>query len=809
MVKTDSRLLAETARLPSQRLYFLTLGFFFITAFGFVVQGLLAQHMLLKTVPLVDASKEVRIKVSEFHLWFEEFISGDVSVTEAGAWDYLIQARWYANALLQGDTSERTKYYALEKTSHRQLLKKVLGQLEHLEEIGLARVNKPLDGQIGQAADQQFDHIFRAVIFSTIEFERAIQQEIRSRIVFYRSINMGVGALLVFLFLLVWRAYVLNERIRNRFITRLCSANAQLLDECQQHSTTRTRLHLSRQAFEKSTQAIVITDANNFIQEVNPAFIEMTGFSMEDAIGATPAISKSDRHDAAFYSQMWQAIDANNHWEGEIWDRRKDGSIYPKWLSVDRLLGKDGTIANYIATFYDLTAQKHTEEELDKLLHFDPLTGLPNRRLFYFQLESEIVRAEREKTKVAVITIDLDRFQQINDSYGFVFGDQLIVDVAERLKKAVVECADCVQGDPLLNNRSGILSRLSGDLFITMLSGIHHGEYAFHLLHRVQQILSKPFLVNQQEVFISASLGVGIYPDNADSAHALMLCSERALSKAKVCGGSTCSYYSDEMSLGSARRIQLETQMRHSIEAKEFVLHYQPKLDLESNIITGVEALIRWSTADGLIMPDDFIPLAEDTGLILSIGEWVINKACKDIQQFNETHSTTIGVAINLSAKQFAQENLVGIVRKALVDSGIPAHLVELEITESMLMTDLDFAVAMMEGLCRLGVSLAIDDFGTGYSSLTYLKNFPVSALKIDKSFVKDLESDHQDAEIVAAVCSLGKRMRLDLIGEGVETAAQLDYLRANQCTIAQGFLISRPAPLEDIRALPYALRTD
>ena len=687
------------------------------------------------------------------------------------------------------------------------LLKQLLQQLAHLETIGLARINKPLDGQIGQAADQQFDQKFKEVLSSTVEFEQAILQEISSRIVFYRFINMGVGLLLVFLFLMVWWAYVLNERTRNRFIMRLRSANAQLLDEFQRHSITRAQLHLSKQAFEKSTQAIVITDANNCIQEVNPAFIEMSGFSMEDAIGSTPSISKSDRHDAAFYSQMWQAIDANNHWEGEIWDRRKDGSIYPKWLSIDRLLGKDGAIANYIATFYDLTAQKHTQEELDKLLHFDPLTGLPNRRLFYFQLESEIARADREQTKVAVITIDLDRFRQVNDSYGFIFGDQLIVDVAERLKAAVVECAECVQGDPLLKNQASILSRLNGDLFITMLSGIHHGEFAFHLIHKVQKVLNEPFFVNQQEVFVSASLGVGIYPDNADSAHSLIFCAERALAKAKSCGSGICSYYSDEMSLGSAKRIQLETQMRHAIEAQDFVLHYQPQLDLESNVITGVEALIRWPTSKGLIIPDDFIPLAEETGLILPIGEWVINKACKDIQQFNKIHSTTLGVAINLSPKQFAQENLVGIVHKALSESEIPAHLVELEITESMLMADLDFAVAMMEGLCKLGVTLAIDDFGTGYSSLTYLKNFPVSALKIDKSFVSNLTTDSQDAEIVAAVCSLGKRMRLQLIGEGVETVAQLDYLRANQCTLAQGYFIARPAPLGEIKALSFALR--
>jgi diguanylate cyclase (GGDEF)-like protein/PAS domain S-box-containing protein len=567
-----------------------------------------------------------------------------------------------------------------------------------------------------------------------------------------------------------------------------------LQTEVVSHEQTRAQLHLLRQVMARCREAVVITDANNIIQEVNDAYIAMTGFSRAEALGKTPSIGKSGRHDRAFYQQMWGALIEENYWEGEVWDRRQNGEAYPKHLSITRILDKTGQTANYVAMFEDLTEQKAAESELERRMHYDSLTGLANKVLFLNRLEHEFRIADRRKNSVGMLLLNLDRFRLVNETLGYVAGDQLLQAVAQRL-------ADNIRKTDLIaREKPDTISRYGGDEFTFILSDLSAPENAAICARRLADAFSTPFLIDDQEIYLSASMGIAIYPQNAQSLEGMMTCVEKALSDARQAGGHCFRFFSETMNVKSNNRFRMESEMRKAIAGNGFMLVYQPKIDLASGQVTGVEALVRWRRDDGnLISPADFIPLAEETGLILPLGEWILETACRDLNQINQHLGLQLSLAVNISARQLQYGKIPGLIERVLKTTEFPASLLELEITESMMMKDVETVIGTLHAVRHLGVVLAIDDFGTGYSSLSYLKLFPIHTLKIDRSFVEDIETDNDDANICDVTVLLAHKLGMEVVAEGVETAGQLKYLLSIGCEKVQGYFISKPLPLAEV----------
>ncbi len=562
------------------------------------------------------------------------------------------------------------------------------------------------------------------------------------------------------------------------------------------------RLKLLEHVIECISHALVITDAQNIITYVNPAYERLTGYRAEEVVGKTPRINQSGRHDQDFYQQFWDALSHEQHWEGEIWDRRADGSAFLKYMIVERLTDEQGEASHHIALFHDISDRKQAEEELDRLLHYDPLTMLPNRLLFRNRLQHEFNVAARHRSCTGVIVLNLDRFKQLNDTFGFTAGDQLIKEVADRLDccirntDLIARQQDRVERDP------DLVSRMGGDDFAFILSEMRRPEDAGVVAERILASLREPFQVGDEEVFVSASMGIAIYPQNADDSDGLMQCAESALKQVKAEGRGGYRFFSPEINISSASRVRMEAQLRRAIEQQELTLHYQPKFSLASGEISGMEALLRWPQRDGgMISPVEFIPMAEDTGLIIPLGEWILQQAFADTLALERRTGHALQVAVNLSARQFQHHALEATIRDAMEQSGIPAHQVELELTESMLMHNVEDANRMMQRLRGLGVSLAIDDFGTGYSSLAYLRQFPVNTLKIDRSFVNDLSCANSSACIITAIIGLGEGLGLTVVAEGIETAQQHEHLKQAGCALAQGYYLARPTTLEQLCA--------
>jgi len=591
----------------------------------------------------------------------------------------------------------------------------------------------------------------------------------------------------------------LDKRVLER-TTQLQLRNDLLVEEVNQHQITQTKLYLAQQVMDNACQAVVITDMNNTVVEVNDAYIAMTGFSREVAIGSTPSIGKSGRHTKEFYQKMWKALLQDNHWEGEVWDRRKDGSIFPKYLNIERLVDGNGKTVNFVAMFEDLTRQKQTEDELEKLTHFDQLTGLSNQLLFRHRLEHEFEVSKRHGYSTAMVLINLSRFSQINENFGYVVGDELIKESANRLDNLVRKTDLIARKKNHESRQSDTLARLGGDQFSIILADLQAPENAAVVVRRILKIFEKPFFIHDQEIHINLSIGISTFPENATTQSGLILCAEKALKEAKQAGGGKFSFYSQEVNVNSINRFQLETKLRKAIKNQEFIIHYQPKINVSNNQITGMEALVRWQQADGtLVSPADFIPLAEDTGMIIPIGEWVLKQACLDIKVLNKQFNSDYTLAVNLSAKQFQYSNVVQLIEDTIEATQLPASQLEMEITESMVMNNVEKSIETMKQIHSMGVSLAIDDFGTGYSSLAYLKKFPVHTLKIDRTFVYELEKNADDAAIVATICSMGHQLGLSLVAEGIESDKQLDYLKEQNCHYGQGFYLSRPLPLDKL----------
>ena len=536
-------------------------------------------------------------------------------------------------------------------------------------------------------------------------------------------------------------------------------------------------------------EGIVITNPDGDIVAVNPAFTEITGYSESEALGKNPRIRKSGRHDRSFYQAMWASLLETGSWRGEIWNRRKTGETYPEWLTINTVRDESGKIGNYVAVFTDISQMKRSEAELNHLAHHDPLTELPNRLLLDARLEYAIQHAHREGTSLTVLFIDLDRFKTVNDSLGHPAGDQLLRSVAALLSA-------CVRGEDTV-------ARLGGDEFVIVLEGVGDASDASEMAKKILNALNQRYDLNGQDVFIGASIGISTYPADGRDGTTLLKNADAAMYLAKEEGRNTFRFYSAELTRAAHDRLNLESELRHAIEQQEFVLYYQPQVDVSSGAIVGAEALVRWQHPQfGLISPLRFIPLAEETGLILPLGDWVLNAACEQLQTWLESGLPPITLAVNLSPRQFQHRDLVKQLRTVLDATGLPPRLLELEITEGAIMERGKSAVTALQALKDLGLRLAIDDFGTGYSSLAYLRRFPIDTLKIDQSFMRDIPRDTGAMEIAVTIIAMAHNLRMQVLAEGVETPEQLAFLQRNGCNTYQGFLSSRPVTAESFATL-------
>jgi diguanylate cyclase (GGDEF)-like protein/PAS domain S-box-containing protein len=548
------------------------------------------------------------------------------------------------------------------------------------------------------------------------------------------------------------------------------------------------QLRLTAQVFESSQEGIVITDADNQLLSVNRAFTDITGYSNAEVIGRNPSLLSSGRQGPVFYETMWQTLRTEGHWQGELWNRRKNGEIYPEWLSISAIRNADGQITQHIGILTDLTSRKAAEEKIRVLSNYDSLTQLPNRTLLQDRAQLALVAAQRNQTHVALLYVDLDRFKNINDSLGHAIGDQFLQEIATRLKTHL--------------HPDDTICRPGGDEFICLLPNADD-QAAAHVAQRILALVSEPFLVDGQRLSLTASIGIALFPENGADLARLSQCADSALFRAKAQGRSNFQFFAQQMHERANEVLRIENDLHRALENNELLLYYQAQVDATSLKIVGVEALVRWQHPEwGMVMPGRFIPVAEESGQIRELGNWVMYRAMQQNADWKAAGLPIVPVAINLSGLQFKDNSLCDIVIDAMRVSGLEPAMVELEFTESIVMGDSAFTIDMVARLHALGIALSIDDFGTGYSSLSYLKRFKIDKLKIDQSFVRDIHLDPDDEAIVTAIIGLARSLGFRTIAEGVETQAQLDFLRAHQCDEIQGYFYSRPVPADEFARL-------
>jgi diguanylate cyclase (GGDEF)-like protein/PAS domain S-box-containing protein len=536
-------------------------------------------------------------------------------------------------------------------------------------------------------------------------------------------------------------------------------------------------------------EGIVVTDHNANIVAINSAFTNTTGYTTDDVVGKNPRFLQSGRQTESFYKKMWAAIKKNGYWQGEIWNRKKNGHEYIEWLTISAIKDHKGLLTNYIGVFVDITRQKQAEDTIRHMAYYDPLTNLPNRSLFRDRLKQALSFAHRNKTLLAVLFIDLDRVKVINDTLGHDVGDRLLQGVARRMEACLRE--------------SDTIARLGGDEFMILLPTIQNTNDIVKTTEKILDSLKPAFHFDGHELYITASVGISIFPNDAEDAPSLLKNADTAMYRAKKQGRNLFQIFNSEMGTEAIEQLAFENSMRRALEREEFVVHYQPQIDIPSGRIVGMEALVRWQHPEkGLIYPKHFIHWAEDTGLIVPIGEWVLRQACQQNKTWHKAGYNHLKVAVNLSAVQFKQKNLLDVVSDVLRETGLPAGSLELELTESVVMEHTGAGATVPHELKAMGVRLSIDDFGTGYSSLNYLKKLPVNTLKMDQLFVRDLAVDRHDAAIAEAIITMGHGLNLTVVAEGVETEHQLEFLKLYQCDSMQGFYYSQPVPANEFETL-------
>lgn len=559
----------------------------------------------------------------------------------------------------------------------------------------------------------------------------------------------------------------------------------KLTSEINQRRSAEDALRLSAKVFESNSEAIMITNAARDIVMVNRAFTEITGYTQEEVLGKNPRFLKSGRQSDSFYQIFFESLDADDSWRGEIWNKRKNGEVFPEWVTLSVLRDVQGRVTHYIAIYLDITERKKEEERIQYLANYDVLTDLPNRYLLNDRLDQSITLAQRHQTKLAVMFIDLDHFKNINDSLGHDVGDELLKLVAQRLKVCL--------------RRSDTIARQGGDEFVALLGDLDSEDEVTFVAEKMIESLLARFIVGEHQLSVTPSIGVSIYPDDGDTSVQLLRNADLAMYRAKSAGRNRFEYYKPEMNVKAVQRLQLENDLRVAISESQLVLYYQPKVSVASGEVVGMEALLRWNhPALGFISPAVFIPVAEESGLINEIGDWVLRQSALQVRIWQSQGYHIVPIAVNLSARQFSQKDFAGKVKQIVRDIGIDTSCIALELTESMLMDMGENSISIMDQLNDAGFALHLDDFGTGYSSLSRLKLLPLKALKIDQSFVRDIATDENDKSIVSATVVLAHAMELKVVAEGVETQEQLDFIRDLQCEEYQGYLFSRPLPANE-----------
>ncbi len=560
-------------------------------------------------------------------------------------------------------------------------------------------------------------------------------------------------------------------------------------DISQQRRAER-ELRMAATVFEHSTAAIMVTDPAGYIVQVNDSFSRLTGYSPADVLDQQPRLLTADRQEANQLKHVLASLQHSGSWEGEILQKRKTGELYPSWVGITAVRDEEGDLVSFVCFFSDISERKASERRIHRLAYYDALTHLPNRTLFQDRLHTALQQAERNGQWVVLMFLDLDRFKPINDSLGHAAGDRMLQEVATRLSA-------CVSQDDTV-------ARMGGDEFTLLLPSQGDREIALKRAIQVAELilgrLARPFTLEGREFFVTASIGVALSPQDGTELSLLMKNADTAMYHAKEMGKNNFQFYQAEMNARALERLELESDLRRALELGEFVLHYQPQFTGDGRRLTGAEALLRWQhPRRGLVPPSEFIPVLEEIGLVAQVGDWLLAEACKQLRSWHKAKVRVPKVSVNLSARQFADGQLGERIAAILYETGIPPACLELELTESILMSDVAEAMQILSGLKRLGLAIAVDDFGTGYSSLNYLKQFPIDVLKIDRSFVDGLPHGEQDAQIARAIIAMAHSLNLMVIAEGVESQAQLDFLREHGCDEVQG---GRPMPAEQFGML-------
>jgi len=566
----------------------------------------------------------------------------------------------------------------------------------------------------------------------------------------------------------------------SRTTRALRDANRSLEERIDELHRTQNNLKLYATLFNSTAEGMVITDAYTRVLVANPAFSAITGYSVEEIRTRPPSMLSSGRHSKSFYSKMWKTLGQHGKWQGEIWNRRKNGETYPEWLSINAVYNSENNVTHYIGVFSDITERKKNEARIQYLSLHDSLTNLPNRLLMQERLNEALTQSQRIDSHTAVLFLNLDRFRNINDTLGNELGDALLQQVAHR-------------SQTLLRDTDTI-SRLGSDEFVFILPDINQPQDAAGIARKLLTSISRPCLLGGHDITITASIGIALSETDGNTAAALLRNADIAMSRAKEDGRNNFRFYSADMNITTLGDLLLENQLRNAIKHNELELFYQPKICASTGTLQGAEALLRWRHSEqGMIDPSRFIHLAEESGLIVPIGAWVLRCVCQQIKKWRESGLPVVPVAINLSAQQFLQSDLLAQVRESIEAANIDPGLLELELTESMLMRHANRTIDILSQLRQMGVSLSIDDFGTGYSSLSYLKQFEVNLLKIDRSFVADIQNIDTDGKIATAVIGLAHALGLKVVAEGVETDDQRRFLLNHGCDVFQGYFFSRP----------------
>lgn len=545
---------------------------------------------------------------------------------------------------------------------------------------------------------------------------------------------------------------------------------------------------LSKKIFENIAESIMVTDQRKNIVMVNPAFEFVTGFKMEEVLGKNPSILQSGVHERDFYQKMWSQIDREGMWQGEIWNRRKTGELYPEWLKILSIKNEQGEITNYCAIFTDLSERKIVEDELEKRALYDSLTDVCNRFAYIERMKTLLDVSNDKSVSIqhAVFFMDLDRFKQVNDTLGHEIGDLLLVEVSKRVKG-------------LLKNKD-ILARFGGDEFVITLTNIQHPREAAQFAERVIQAFEQPVKIHGQDIYISTSMGISIFPEDGMTTEQLLNRADRAMSYSKDNGRNCFSFYFDELKTDSNRVLALDSELRKAIENREFTLAYQPKICVETQQIVGIEALVRWTSDKlGFVSPAEFIDYAEESGLIIPLSEIIFELACEGYHKLAASGYPKIPIAINVSSIHFQQQNFLESVQMILERNNTSARNFEIEVTERTVMNSAQETVSKLVKLRQLGFKLSIDDFGTGYSSLSYLVRFPLDVLKIDRSFIQHMCSLEDKQAIVDAIIQMAHRLKMKVVAEGVENGQQVKLLKSMGCDFIQGYYYSKPLPMNEL----------